>query len=105
MATVLKFKDYLWPENPESCRIVCSRPLSDGAQSALQARQVRGEGILSGDLSAQYESLCALLAENGAGTLELAGLPSMQAFLTELEFTQLPCENAMRCRFVFVEAI
>lgn len=105
MATALKFKSYLWPENPESCRIVCSRPVSQGAQSACQARQVRGEGVLTGDIAAQYEALCALLAESGAGTLEPAGLPSMQAFLTELEFTQLPCENAMRCRFVFIEAI
>lgn len=106
MATTLKFKDYTWPENPESLRIICTRPLSsEGTQPSAKAREVRGEGVLSGDLSAKYTALVALLNDDGAGTLELVALPSMQAFLTELEFTLLACEEAMRCRFVFVEAI
>lgn len=115
MATILKYKNYTWPCNPETCNVTMSRPVtlnkdSAGAlsqtQTATEPRQVRGEGILSAnDLSAEYTALWALLQTGGAGTLVLDGLPSMRAYLTELEFIQIPYEGAMRYRFAFVEAL
>ena len=110
----MRFCGYTLHHNPEKLKIEsfstllelrspCCEPESVHLGNRL--RRIRGEGELYGaDCIAQFLRLHALFERKEKGILSLPHMPSLTAYLRELDMIAEPEENVLGYRFVFVEA-
>ena len=111
--TAMRFKDYTWPYNPESCRCVWERKLLRrklpfGGVSLQDlgrwGRTFEGEGSFCGARAyEEFRALEALFREEGAGLLTHPQWGTVRARFASLELSQEPLPDFVRYRFVFWE--
>ena len=111
--TPMRFKDYTWPYNPESCRCVWERrvlrqKLPFGGfrvqDLGLWGRCFRGEGTFAGEEAYEsFRELEDLFREEGAGLLTHPQWGTVQARFVSLELAQEPEPDFVRYRFEFWE--
>ena len=111
--TPMRFKDYTWPYNPESCRCVWERrvlrqKLPFGGfrvqDLGLWGRCFRGEGTFTGgEAYESFRELEDLFREEGAGLLTHPQWGTVQARFVSLELAQEPEPDFVRYRFEFWE--
>ncbi len=110
----LKFKDFTFPENPETMSIQFVRPVlferkTDGTVEFYGlgpgCRTLTGSGAFFGPLAyTRFITLSNMVYDSEPGTLELPILQDWSAYLTQVEATQTPTENYVAYRFTFREA-
>ena len=110
----LKFKDFTFPENPETMSIQFVRPVlferkTDGTVEFYGlgpgCRTLTGSGAFFGPLAyTRIITLSNMVYDSEPGTLELPILQDWSAYLTQVEATQTPTENYVAYRFTFREA-
>lgn len=110
----LKFKDFTFPENPETMSIQFVRPVlferkTDGTVEFYGlgpgCRTLTGSGAFFGPLAyTRFITLSNMVYDSSPGTLELPILQDWSAYLTQVEATQTPTENYVAYRFTFREA-
>ena len=110
----LKFKDFTFPENPETMSIQFVRPVlferkTDGTVEFYVlgpgCRTLTGSGAFFGPLAyTRFITLSNMVYDSEPGTLELPILQDWSAYLTQVEATQTPTENYVAYRFTFREA-
>ena len=110
----LKFKDFTFPENPETMSIQFVRPVlferkTDGMVEFYGlgpgCRTLTGSGAFFGPLAyTRFITLSNMVYDSEPGTLELPILQDWSAYLTQVEATQTPTENYVAYRFTFREA-
>lgn len=110
----LKYKTFLWPQNPHTYReeflrepVYVKDELGETVFAGMgpMKRTVTGEGVFFG--SAAYETfrnLAALFGESSVGTLIHPLWGSRNVWFTGLELTQEPKEDWVSYRFTFREA-
>ena len=110
----LKFKNFTFPENPETMSIQFVRPVlferkTDGTIEyyglGRGCRTLTGSGVFFGPQAYnQFVTLSNLLYDGQPGTLVLPILQDWSAYLTQIEAIQTPMENYVAYRFTFREA-
>ena len=110
----MRFCGYTLHHNPSNLKVEsfssvhelyspCCKPESIHLGNRL--RRIRGEGELYGaDCIAQFRRLHTLYEQQEKGLLSLPHMPSMTAYLRELDMIAEPKENVLGYRFEFVEA-
>lgn len=110
----MRFCGYPFHHNPAALKIEyignireltspCCEPQSDHLGKKL--RKITGEGELYGaDCIQQFERLQSLFDSEQAGLLSLPKMPSVYAYLKELQMIAQTKENVLGYRFVFIEA-
>lgn len=109
----LKFKDFVWPRNPEHYKVhydheFVYEEVSEGVLELKGLSEVRrtvtGSGAFSGATAySDFKKLEALCAQKNAGSLIHPVWGSISAFLMELDMTQEPRENYVAYSFKFLE--
>ena len=111
--SLMKFKDFTWPNNPHTYREVLSRePLystQNGATSytgmSSTHRVITGSGVFFGkNAYADFRELLDMAEENSAGTLIHPEWGSRHCYFTKLELIQEPRENFVSYSFEFTQA-
>lgn len=110
----LKFKNFIWPRNPETYKTHYTRDLvyNEVSEGYFQLkslgdlkRVITGNGVFSGETAFEdFKRLEALCAETSAGWLIHPVWGKTAAFLVELEMIQEPRENYVAYSFQFLEA-
>ena len=110
----LKFKTFIWPENPERYRVESKREpvyskTEDGTRTfdglGPRKRVVTGSGCFAGsDAYTNFKALEALTADVTAGALVHPVWGTVTAFFTGLVLEQEPRENYVAYSFTFREA-
>ena len=109
----LKYKDYTWPNDPQTYREELYREPLYTTQSGTTTytgmsathRRITGSGAFFG--TAAYENfreLIALAEETSPGTLVHPVWGSRHCYLTKLELTQEPREDYVSYSFEFTQA-
>ena len=112
--TPMRFKDYVWPNNPESYRISYRRTVAEHklpfGGSVTQdlgtvCRVLEGEGEFAGEGAyEEFKRLATVFYRGGAGVLVHPVWMTTSAYFTELEVVQEPLPDYVRYRFAFREA-
>lgn len=113
MLASMRFKNYIWPHNPERFEMSYERRLScmklPFAGHVVQdlgscARVFAGEGEFFGSNAyEQFRSLAEVFEQGGAGLLSHPLWPSVTAVFQKLTLIEEPGENYVRYAFRFVE--
>lgn len=111
--TPMRYKDYIWPNNPESYRISFRRSVAahklPGGTYAMQDlgtawRVLEGEGAFAGEEAyEEFKKLATVFYQGGAGVLVHPVWMTTQAYFVELEALQEPTPDYVRYRFAFWE--
>lgn len=111
--TPMRFKSYVWPNNPESYRIVFRRTVAEHklpfGKSVLQelgmvSRVFEGEGEFVGEGAyEEFKKLATVFHEGSPGVLVHPVWMTTRAYFTELEAVQEPLPDYVRYRFAFLE--
>ena len=111
--TPMRYKDYIWPNNPESYRISFRRSVAahklPGGTYAMQDlgtawRVLEGEGAFAGEGAyEEFKKLATVFYQGGAGVLVHPVWMTTQAYFVELEALQEPTPDYVRYRFAFWE--
>lgn len=109
----MRYKDYVWPHNPERYRVSFRRKLAahkvPGGGTVMQDlgcmyRVMEGEGEFVGeDAYEEFKRLLSVFEEAGAGLLVHPVWKTENAHFAELELTEEPRSNYVRYRFAFWE--
>lgn len=111
--TPMRYKDYTWPHNPETCRVGMERKIA--VQKApfggycLQDlgeihRVMRGEGVFAGEGAyEQFRALERVFHQEGAGMLAHPVWQAMRARFVTLEVLEEPQPDYVRYSFEFWE--
>lgn len=109
----MRFKDYVWPHNPETYTITFRREVAVakvpfgryGMQDlGLNCRVMEGEGVFAGaGAYDEFKKLATVFYEGGAGVLVHPVWQAAQAYFVKLELAQQPLEDYVRYRFAFWE--
>ncbi len=109
----MRYKDYVWPHNPERYRVSFRRKLAahkvPGGGTVMQDlgclyRVMEGEGEFVGEGAyKEFRKLLAVFSEGGAGLLVHPVWETEHARFAELELTEEPRSNYVRYRFAFWE--
>ena len=111
----MRFCGYDFHHNPATLKIEsagnirelispCCESTSD--HLGYRLRRISGEGELYGeDCIEQYRRLMSLHENGTAGLLTLPHMPSIYAFLKELQLIAQPRDNVLTYRFEFVEQL
>ena len=112
--TPMRFKDYTWPHNPETCRVELERkmavqkaPFGGYVLQDLGAlcRVMRGEGVFSGENAyEEFRKLVRVFQKDGVGTLVHPVWKTMQAHFVALEVLEEPKPDYVRYTFEFWES-
>lgn len=112
--TPMRYKDYVWPNNPESYRIYFKRPIAvhkiPGGRCAMQDlgmsyRVLEGEGCFAGEGAyEEFKKLASVFCQSGAGVLVHPVWMTTSAYFVELEAMQEPLPDYVRYRFAFWES-
>lgn len=113
MQTAMKFKTFVWPNNPTHFSVSQKRRIAqhqylDGAlctQEFFNApREYTAEGAFFGaNAYTSFLSLQTLFRAGGSGTLVHPQWGSITVYFTALELTQEPRENYVAYRVTFLE--
>lgn len=111
--TPMRYKGYVWPNNPESYRISFHREVAvhklPYGRCAMQDlgmswRVLEGEGAFAGEGAYdEFKKLATVFYDEGAGVLVHPVWMTTRAYFVELELTQEPTPDYVRYRFVFWE--
>lgn len=110
----LTYKNWAWPQNPETFLIEAVREpeystAEDGTKTyeglSPLCRTIRGKGVFSGaGAAASYKALAAFLESEAAGALVHPVWGTINACLTELKMEEGSWENWIVYSFIFREA-
>jgi len=111
--TPMRYKNYVWPHNPETYSISYERrvavqkvPFGRYAMQdmGLSYRVLRGEGAFAGDGAyEEFKRLATVFYEDGAGVLVHPVWQTSRAYFVSLSLTQEPTPDYVRYRFAFWE--
>ena len=114
MLSAMRFKDFTWPHNPRTFRVLWRRRVcvldAPGGRYRVQdlgktCRILRGEGEFCGPSAyADFERLQQVFLDEGAGTLVHPLWHSQRVFFTRLELTQEPRQDYVAYAFEFTES-
>lgn len=109
----LKFKNFVWPRNPEHYKVHYDHELvyEEVTVDVLELkglsevrRTVTGSGVFSGDTAySDFKKLETLCSQKDAGSLIHPVWGTINAFFMELDMTQEPRENYVAYSFKFLE--
>ena len=109
----MKFKDYIWPQDPHTYRETVSRePLyvtQNGETSyngiSSTHRIITGSGVFYGmDAYDNFKTLVTVAADSSPGELFHPVWGKRYCYFTKLEFTQGPAEDLISYSFEFIQA-
>jgi prophage DNA circulation protein len=109
----LTFKEYTWPNDPDTYREVLSREpqyvTTDGVTTytgmSATGRVITGTGAFFGTTAcAKFRELMELAEENSPGDLVHPVWGTRRCYLTKLELTQEPREDFVSYRIEFMQA-
>ena len=113
MLSAMRFKDFTWPHNPRTFRVLWRRRVcvldAPGGRYHVQelgrtCRILRGEGEFCGPTAyADFERLQRVFLSDGAGTLVHPLWHSQRVFFTRLELIQEPRQDYVAYAFEFTE--
>ena len=113
MLSAMRFKDFTWPHNPRTFRVLWRRRVcvldAPGGRYHVQdlgrtCRILRGEGEFCGpDAYADFERLQWAFLSDGPGTLVHPLWHSQSVYFTRLELTQEPRQDYVAYAFEFTE--
>ncbi len=111
----MRYKNYIWPNNPESYAISYERSVAEHkipyGRSVLQdlgmgCRRMEGEGEFFGENAyEEFKKLATVFYEGGAGVLVHPVWQTTKAYFVKLELAQKPLRDYVRYRFAFVEPV
>ena len=111
--TPMRYKNYVWPHNPETYTISFARKVVAqkvpygryGMQDlGLSYRMMEGEGEFAGEGAYdEFKKLATVFYEGGAGVLVHPVWMTTKAYFVSLELTQEPLKDYVRYRFAFWE--
>ena len=111
--TPMRYKNYIWPHNPETYTISFARKVVAqkvpygryGMQDlGLSYRMMEGEGAFAGENAYdEFKKLATVFYEGGAGVLVHPVWQTTKAYFVSLELTQEPFQDYVRYRFAFWE--
>jgi len=111
--TPMRYKGYVWPNNPESYRLRFVRsvavdkiPFGRYAMQdmGMSYRVMEGEGEFVGEGAyEEFKKLASVFYEGGAGVLVHPVWQTTKAYFVTLEALQEPVEDYVRYRFAFWE--
>ena len=109
----MRYKDYVWPHNPETYTISFKRQVAVakvpfgryGMQDlGMSYRVMEGEGVFAGKGAYdEFKKLASVFYQGGPGLLIHPVWQASQAYFVLLELAQQPLENYVRYRFAFWE--
>ena len=109
----MRYKDYTWPHNPESCAVEYRRqiaahkiPLGGWYLQDLGRtyRIFRGEGTFAGERAyEEFQTLAEVFDQTGPGLLVHPVWRTERAYFVSLSVTEEPRPDYVRYRFVFWE--
>ena len=109
----MRYKDYVWPHNPETYTISFKRQVAVakvpfgryGMQDlGMSYRVMEGEGVFAGKGAYdEFKKLASVFYQGGPGLLIHPVWQASQAYFVSLELAQQPLENYVRYRFAFWE--
>ena len=109
----MRYKDYTWPHNPESCAVEYRRqiaahkiPLGGWYLQDLGRtyRIFRGEGTFAGERAyEEFQTLAEVFDQTGPGLLVHPVWRTVSAYFVTLELMEEPLPDYVRYRFVFWE--
>ena len=109
----LKFKNYTWPNDPQTYQEEVSREPVYATQNGVTGyigmsatrRVISGSGAFFGAGACEkFRELIELAEDNSAGTLVHPIWGSRRCYFTRLELTQEPREDFVSYRFEFIQA-
>lgn len=109
----LKFKDYTWPNDPDTYQETISREpqysTKDGVTNytgmSATSRVITGTGAFFGtNAYANFRNLVELAEENSPGDLVHPVWGTRHCYLTKLELTQEAKADFVSYRFAFIQA-
>lgn len=113
MLALMRYKNFIWPNNPESCQWIMQRSVVryqyPGGDYLLEdqgekTRIFTGSGVFFGKYAYDnMKKLTEVFAQEGPGTLYHPVIRFRQAYFTELEFLEEPREDYVAYRFKFQE--
>lgn len=113
MPNNMSFSTFVWPNNPESCRLKFSRVFKDlpqenslwnPAQITRLECEYECEGFFSGnDAYENFRALDTLFRNAIVDELLHPDWNPAEVLITKLELTEEPMENFLRYRIVFSE--
>lgn len=113
MLSKMRFKEFVWPNNPETCQLRLQRKVAShkypGGGYTLEdlgqeQRVLTGSGAFYGEGAYRtMEALTEVFSQTGAGALYHPVIRFRQAVFTELELTQEPRADFVAYRFTFRE--
>lgn len=113
MLALMRYKDFIWPNNPASCQWGMQRTVVryqyPGGDYLLEdlgvkTRVFTGSGVFFGKYAYDnMKKLTEVFSREGSGTLYHPVIRFRQAYFTELEFLEEPRENYVTYRFRFQE--
>lgn len=111
--TPMRYKNYVWPSNPESYRIVYRRTVAEHKlpfggsvtqELGTVCRVFEGEGEFVGaGAYEEFKKLATVFYQGGAGVLVHPVWMTTRAYFTDLEVVQEPLPDYVRYRFAFLE--
>lgn len=113
MLALMRYKNFIWPNNPESCQWVMERAVAryqyPGGDYLLEDLGVKnrvftGSGVFFGKYAYDnMKKLTEVFSQEGPGTLYHPVIRFRQAYFTELELLEEPREDYVAYRFKFQE--
>lgn len=113
MLALMRYKTFIWPNNPESCRWSMERTVASHGYPGgdylledlgIKGRVFTGSGVFFGTYAYDnMKKLTEVFSREGPGTLYHPVIRFRQAYFTELEFLEEPRENYVAYRFTFLE--
>lgn len=109
----MRYKDYIWPHNPETYsirfrRVVAAEKVPFGRygmqELGMSYRVMEGEGVFAGEGAYdEFKRLATVFYEGTPGLLVHPVWQTAEAYFVELELMQEPVEDYVRYRFAFWE--
>ena len=111
--TPMRYKEYTWPHNPETCRVELERkiavqkiPFGGWVMQDLGQthRVIRGEGVFAGEGAyEEFRVLEKVFRQGGAGMLVHPVWQAMRVHFSALEVREEPRPDYVRYAFEFLE--
>jgi len=111
--TPMRYKDYVWPYNPEWCTVTWERKIAAAKvpfggyclqDLGLACRVMRGEGTFTGeDAYREFRRLEEVFRDSGPGVLIHPVWQAASAYFVSLELREEPLPDYVRYRFEFWE--
>lgn len=114
MLSAMKYKSYVWPNNPTTFSAEYTKglrsykfPFSGFCVQDMgkSARVFKGEGEFAGaDAYDSFRRLAEVFSDGGSGWLEHPVWAPVKVYFSKLSLLQSPCEEYVKYSFEFIEA-